>query len=145
MHETTTCQAGHHNEIAALVHRYAQFVRQGRGEACSALFISDSLYEIWEVDRSASRLLPRIRSRMEGQAGIHDYLSSSTSRGIRLCPKIHNLLIDIEGDNARGSCVMEARAWPSGHETIGEYADTFLRRDGKWWFAARKFTMFLGN
>ncbi len=135
--------AGDYAAIAALIHRYAQFVRHGRGAACGALFIENAVYEIYEADGGSANAAPRLRSRLEGRGSIQDYIAGSTGRGIRLCPLIHNLIIEIAGDRATANSVMEGHSWPAGNETIGEYEDCVMREGGQWRFASRRFTMFV--
>jgi hypothetical protein len=132
-----------HSEIAALVYRYARFVRQGFGAACGDLFVNDASYEIFEADGDDASAPRRLRTKLEGRTQIGGYISASTQRGIRLCPLIHNLIIDRDGDSATANSVLEGRTWPAGHETIGEYEDCIVRVQGRWLFASRSFTMFV--
>ena len=57
-------------------------------------------------------------------------------------PLIHNLIVDLDGDRATSTCVMNATIYGTTHAIMGEYRDTFRRVDGKWLFAERIFTMF---
>jgi len=57
-------------------------------------------------------------------------------------PLIHNLSIDVDGDAARGNCVMEAHIYGTETKVQGEYHDSFRRVDGTWLFAARVYTIF---
>jgi hypothetical protein len=140
---TKPSAADDRDAIAALLHRYAQFVRTARGQELGTLFTADATYDICEADGDNGAAPARQRSRMEGRDQIHAYLGDSTGRGIRLVPMIHNLIIDIDGDVATANSVMESRTWPDGFGTIGEYEDSLRRDDGRWRFSARKYTMYV--
>ena len=75
---------------------------------------------------------------------IRDYIVEKAGSDILVCPLIHNLLIEVDGETARSSCVMTSRTWPSGYELIGEYRDTFRYESG-WLFQSRIFTIFRSN
>jgi hypothetical protein len=48
-------------------------------------------------------------------------------------------MIAVDGDTASASAVMIARILGTGDEILGEYFDRFVRVDGRWLFAARKY------
>jgi hypothetical protein len=129
-------------EISQLVHRYAYNIRSGKAEDCAALFAPDAIFEIREfnpMNPAPSRTLKKL----VGRDAIIDYVVSTSREGIVICPLIHNLIIEIQGDTAEGNCMMTTRTWPAGHEVIGEYQDSF-RRQGDWLFQARVYTIFRG-
>jgi hypothetical protein len=132
-------------EITDLVHRYALYVRQGHGAACGNLFTQDAIYDICEVAASSPRNLPTHRNRIEGRPAIAEYIAQAGSGSVRICPLIHNILVEIEGDTATGTAMLESRTWPAGHEFIGEYQDTFRREEVRWLFASRTFTLYLND
>jgi hypothetical protein len=128
--------------IADLVHRYAVYIRRGEGGACADLFVQDAIYSILEVDAAEPGNSPKLRRDLVGREAIREFLISTGTHGIRLCPLIHNLIVTLGDDEASGECVMESRTWPPGHETIGEYRDTFRNVDGFWLFQSRRFVIF---
>jgi ketosteroid isomerase-like protein len=126
--------------IADLVHRYALNIRTGRGADCAALFTGDGVFEIREAD-PADLAAARVRKTLTGRDLIRDYLAAAAGSGIVVCPLVHNLLIEVDGDEAQSSCIMTTRSWPSGHEVVGEYRDCYRYASG-WLFRSRVFTIF---
>jgi hypothetical protein len=126
--------------ITDLIHRYAYNVRNRRGADCAALFTTDAVFEIREAN-PADPAAARLRKRLSGRDEIRDYVAAATGSGIIVVPLIHNLLIDVHGNEAHSNCIMTTRTWPSGHEMIGEYHDS-LRRESGWLFSARIYTIF---
>jgi hypothetical protein len=59
-------------------------------------------------------------------------------RGIAL-PCIHNHIIEVDGDHARGTCTIEVRITRNNQSMIGSgyYADTYRRINGRSKFAER--------
>ena len=54
-------------------------------------------------------------------------------------PCIHNHIIEIAGDNAKGTCKIEVRISQKNQSMIGSgyYADTYRREGGHWKFVER--------
>jgi ketosteroid isomerase-like protein len=127
--------------ITDLVHRYALNIRRGNGSACVALFTEDAVFEVREAP-PGSPGPGRTRSRLSGHAAIEQYLVRSTATQTRVCPLIHNLLIEVNGHEASSTCVMTSPVWPAGTPIIGEYQDAF-RHEGGWRFCSRVFTIFV--
>jgi ketosteroid isomerase-like protein len=125
-------------EIADLVHRYARIIRTGDIEECPALFTPDATFEVREMtpgDPSSAVT----RAKLEGREAILEYVRKSAA-GATVCPLIHNLLIDVEGNSATSNAVMTAHVWSSGQTLIGEYRDRFCKDDA-WRFTARIYTI----
>jgi hypothetical protein len=57
-------------------------------------------------------------------------------------PMVHNHIIEIDGDAATGTCVMETPWSPAG-PFCGYYQDSFRRIDGRWYFVDRCWNYFL--
>ena len=57
---------------------------------------------------------------------------------------IHNLLINLNGDEADGVCSVELRLWHGGESSLasGYYRDSFRREDGRWKFVVRDVVFF---
>lgn len=125
--------------IADLVHTYALNVRTGNGADCAALFTDDAVFEVREAPPS-NPAAGRSRSRLEGRAAIAAYVARTASPENRVCPLIHNLLIDVRGNEATSTCVMISVVWSSGRQLIGEYHDSY-NFEKEWRFSSRVFTI----
>jgi hypothetical protein len=123
--------------ISDLVHRYANHIGGGRFLECRSLFWPRASFETRQ-QRPGDASSTQVLSRAEGIEAILAYIGRSAGG---VCPMIHNLVIDISGDEAVGSSVMAATVWSSGQIIVGRYDDTFRREDG-WRFASRTYTLF---
>ena len=58
-------------------------------------------------------------------------------------PFVHNHIIEVDGDEAAGTCYIDLRAVIAGKRLTawGFYEDRYVRRDGTWKFAGRKVNM----
>jgi SnoaL-like domain len=125
--------------IADLVHTYAKDVRRGNGSECARLFTEDAVFEVREP-LLGNPGLSCTRSKVTGHDAIASYLSRTAAPEARICPLIHNLLIQVDGREATSSCVMTSIIWSTGQQLIGEYQDTYRYETG-WRFASRVFTI----
>lgn len=128
--------------IADLVHTYALNIRRGNGADCVQLFTEDAVFEVRETP-FGSPDVARLRSSLTGHEAISNYLVRAASAETRVCPLIHNLLIQVNSRVATSTCVMTSLVWPTGQQLIGEYQDSY-RYDTGWRFASRSFTIFSG-
>ena len=125
--------------ITELVYRYAQLVRYDRLDETAQLYLPDGVFEV--------RLGPpdgphtAVQSHVEGREAIRDMLLPSKGKPHPV-PLIHNLMIEVEGAHATGSCVMEGRSSIGEGGFWGEYRDRYARAGGRWYFAERVFTMY---
>lgn len=126
--------------ITDVVHRYAQIIRGGDIADCLALFMTDATFEVRDAVRG-DPASARTRSKVSGHDAILNYVSQSVASA-RLCPLIHNLLIDVNGREATSSAVMTAVVPSSGQTMTGEYQDAFREENGVWRFTARTYTIF---
>ena len=110
-----------------------------RDYGAAGLFAEDGTFEVREVDPMVPADVT-VRSRAEGRAKVEAYVGNSTAQ-VRMIPMIHNLIIELDGDRATASSLMMGRVWPSATEIVGEYADSFRFEAGRWWFAARTYTI----
>ena len=125
--------------ISELVNRYAQLVRYGRLDETADLYTPGGVFE---VRRGApDRDEHSVDSREEGREAIRAMLAPSKGKPHPV-PLIHNLLVELDGDTASGTCVMEGRMSVGEGGFWGEYRDRYAREDGRWYFAARVFTIF---
>jgi hypothetical protein len=125
--------------IADLVHGYALAIRRDRPEDAAALFATDGWFEI--RDGHPSKPEYNVRSRLEGRQGVLDYLAPNKGKPHPV-PMIHNLMIEVTGDTATATSVMEAIVLGTTHRVLGEYADTFVRENGMWRFGSRIYLIF---
>ena len=125
--------------IADLVHTYALNIRTGNGAECVKLFTEDAVFEVREA-RVDSPGVGRTRSRMTGHDAISNYLARTATPEMRVCPLIHNLLIQVTSREATSTCVMTSLVWSSGKQIIGEYQDSYRYQTG-WRFTSRVFTI----
>lgn len=125
--------------IADLVHTYAKDVRTGNGSECAKLFTEDAVFEVREA-LPGSPGLSRTRSKATGHDAIASYVSRTAAPKARVCPLIHNLLIQVNGREATSSCVMTSIIWSTGKQIIGEYQDSYRYETG-WRFTSRIFTI----
>ena len=125
--------------IADAVHGYAYAIRHARPDDAVALFTEDGVFETREGMPGETN--PVIRSRIEGRAAFHAYLTRGDVSSVTMCPMIHNLIITVDGDRASATSVMVGQMLGTSHSIIGEYQDSF-RYEGKWLFAERIYTIF---
>jgi hypothetical protein len=124
---------------ADLVHAYARFIRSDQPDQVAALFTADGTFEV--RDGHPDRPEFTVRSHNMGREEVHAHLAPTRGK-LHPVPLIHNLSIAVDGDNAQGNCVMEAQIYGADIKVKGEYHDVFRRIDGRWYFAARTFTIF---
>jgi hypothetical protein len=127
--------------IADLIHTYARNIRAGRGADCVQLFTADAVFEVRQAPLGNSDAV-LTRAKIAGHEALSNYLVGATGDA-RVCPLIHNLLIEVDGREALSNCVMTSLVWPSGQQLMGEYQDSFRfeTRTG-WRFSSRVFTIF---
>ena len=125
--------------IADLIHRYALNIRNGNATDCAALFTEDVIFEVRDAPLDGSAPV-QIRTSLKGRDTVLSYLVRAAGSGVRVCPMIHNLLIQVGEAEASSSCVMTAIV-SGAPGFFGEYQDTY-RFEGSWCFASRSFTIF---
>jgi hypothetical protein len=126
--------------IADLIHGYARAMRERRPLDGAALFTEDGVFEIREGLPGRDDWL--VRSRLEGQQAIIDYLTRGDASGAAVCPLIHNIMITLHGDSAEANCVMQTQVIGTSHSITGEYHDSVRRDGGRWLFSQRIFMIY---
>ena len=117
----------HKDAIRELTARYCRAVIAGDGAGLAALFVEDGGIE------SAGEW---IRGR-DALAGFINGLPSGT-----LFPMIHNHVIDLDGGEARGYCVVESPSGGlDGQGFVAEYDDTYRLEQDQWRFVERRIRM----
>ncbi len=116
--------------IRDLACRYAHHVWQRDVEGVIALFTEDG-----EMDTGER---PPIRGRQALLAEYRRIFASS-----ELQPFVHNHVIDIDGNSARGHCYLELRAVFAGRPVhgAGQYLDRYERTRTGWRFRSRTLRM----
>jgi hypothetical protein len=125
--------------VTDLIHAYALAIRRDRPEDAAALFAKDGWFEIRDGHPSKPEFT--VRSRLEGRQGVHDYLAPNRGKPHPV-PMLHNIMVEVSGDTATATSVMEAIVLGTTHRVLGEYADSFVREDGVWRFASRIYLIY---
>lgn len=117
-------------EIKQLTSRYCWHVARGEGEAIVDLFTTDGV-----LDGSTTGM-----GVVRGRDELTAFYRRSVNTAEAALPFIQNHIIDVAGDEATGSCALEARFTTGGRSVTaaGYYLDTYRRVDGRWLFAERK-------
>ena len=127
--------------IAELIHAYARFIRRDEPDQVHTLFTADGTFELREGHPDKAEF--DVKYRLEGRESVRAQMSHNKGNAHPV-PLIHNLIVEIDGDGAAATCVMEGKIYGTSHGIFGEYHDRFRREHGKWLFAARIFTLFRG-
>lgn len=125
-------------EIADLVYRYTEFVRDRTESRCAELMTDDAWIEL----RNGDALEPgasQAHERFVGREEILGSFAKVAGQNAVVVPMVHNLRIEIEGEQARSRCIMASTVYPHGMQFLGEYRDTYRREKGCWRFTSRTF------
>ena len=109
-------------EIEGLIYRYAWHVPRGEGKELGELFAEDGV-----LNASA---------RFQGRTRIAEYISSLPAN--LTIPVVSNILVELDGDNARATCKMTSLWVGDGPALVGWYEDEFRRVAGRWLFSHRR-------
>jgi hypothetical protein len=114
-------------EIIELTARYCRYVTEASKERIVALYTSDGVFDRSNAGGTVAKGHTELL-KTYGNSGPNAFL-----------PVIHNHVIELDGDEATGTCVVESpvRAGkPAGF--VSRYEDRYRRVNGKWLFAERK-------
>jgi ketosteroid isomerase-like protein len=122
------------DQIKELTASYCWHVARGEGTAVAALFADDGVLEV--TDGS----FPTVR----GREALDKFYKTSVSKPEMAIPFIQNHIIKVNGDEAEGTCGIEARFNRNGESftAAGFYEDRYRRERGQWRFTQRKITFF---
>jgi uncharacterized protein (TIGR02246 family) len=117
-------------EIKELTARYCRHVVRGEGEAVANLFTDDGVLDLPDSGRSPVR----------GREALLKFYRRSVIEPEVAIPFIQNHIIEVSGDEAHGTCAIEARFSRNGESIMaaGYYEDKYRRERGRWRFAERK-------
>ena len=117
-------------EIKELTAKYCWHVSRKEGDAIVDLFTQDGI-----LDGSTAGM-----GVISGRRALLDFYKQSVTDGEESLPFIHNHVIKVSGEDATGTCALEARFTRNGRSitAAGFYEDTYRRVDGRWLFAERK-------
>ncbi len=114
--------------IKELRARYAMHATRGEFSKLADLFTADGVF----VPPGA----PPVRGREAIRASL-----SRMGAG-QVAPLIHNEIIEIDGDEAHGSCAMDMRFAPNHpNGFLGYYTDRLRKENGAWMFTERAFVL----
>jgi len=116
--------------IRDLARRYAHHVWRNEVSQAIDLFTEDG-----EMDTGDAPVLRGRAALLEAYGGM---LGDSEFH-----PFVHNHIVELSGDEAKGTCYLDLRASMEGRSMIGSgyYDDRYARVDGAWKFRSRKLTM----
>lgn len=120
------------DQIKELTARYCWHVARGEGEAVAALFTDDGALEV-----SDGSFRP-----VRGRDALLKFYRAAVHEPELAIPFIQNHIIEVHGDEARGTCGIEAR-FARGGESVtaaGYYEDRYRREKAGWHFVERKIT-----
>lgn len=118
------------DEIRELTARYCWHVSHGEGEAVANLFTDDGTLDVTGGDFKP----------VVGRESLLKFYRGSVREPEAAIPFIQNHIIEVHGDEAHGTCAIEARFARNGESVTaaGYYEDKYRRERGKWRFVERK-------
>jgi hypothetical protein len=123
--------------IVELTARYCQAVAADDMEALLALFSHDAALETSFPEGSGQE-----DTSIQGIALLREVYKGTAGMGLRPC--VHNHVVEIYGDRARGFCSLELRLIQDSvaYTAAGHYEDQFRRVAGEWCFQLRKLVLY---
>ena len=124
--------------IRDLASRYCHVVVAGGGMPLVDLFTDDGC-----MQGDAIPALGRPASETRGRAALIEVYGEMTGR-FQLRPFLHNHVIELDGDRAKGIASVEIRASEAGvtYDIAGHYHDRYRRDRGVWKFEHRHFVLY---
>lgn len=121
--------------LGQLQARYADVISRRAFPELVDLFRSDAVVTIDTVTRPERRVV--------GPTDLGAFIQAAIERYDHFTFVILNAVVDVEDNGATGRMFMceirHDRASDSWQNAHGIYADRYVRVDGRWWFAARRY------
>ena len=119
--------------IRELTAEYCRNVVRGDGERMVGLFTDDALLVTHFPDGSGQDDVV-----YRGSADLREAYRDLGAMSLK--PFVHNHIIEVDGDRARGFCSVEIRLSQDGepYTGAGHYEDEYRRVDGNWRFQCRE-------
>ena len=117
--------------IRDLARRYAHHVWHHDAPAIADLFAEDG-----EMDTS-------LEEPIRGREALLEAFERLIGSGTDFQPFVHNHVVDLDGDDATGTCYVDLRATQESKSMIGSgyYSDRYIRTDGQWKIKSRALTL----
>ena len=117
--------------IRDLARRYAHFVWQEQPLNAVELFAVDGVMDMGEDGA------------IEGRDNLRAVYSDKIGGEMMLHPFVHNHVIELDGDEASGTCYLDLRCTREDQSLMGSgyYNDRYVREEGEWKFKSRKLNM----
>ena len=128
--ETTIRRLADLDAIRDLACRYAHCVWQNDARGASELFVGPGVMDTGDGEP------------MLGRTAIVAAYDKAFG-DLMLKPFVHNHVIDLDGEQATGTCYLDLRTVEAGNSMIGcgHYDDCYSREQGIWYFKSRKLNM----
>ena len=124
-------------EIRELVARYAAAVTRAHCPEAADLYTADGSFEVRAPDGQSAAL------RVVGEADLRAFYARLAPGGTKT---IHDLVLDLDGDQASGACVHDSVCYTGEIRSYtGRYQDSYERVDGRWRFKSRVFFFHQGG
>ena len=114
---------------------YADVISRRAFSELTDLFRPDAVVAIDTVNGAERRIV--------GPVDLGAFVAAAIERYDHFTFVILNAVVDVDGDEATGRMFMceirhdrDSGSWQNAH---GVYQDRYLRVDGRWWFAARRY------
>lgn len=118
--------------VAELYARYSHAFDSGQVQVCAELFTADATFTTHG------------RSAIVGRDALREFFAAACARSSGMRHLVSNIVLDeVTPDTVQGSAyVLALRADGDTLRlaTMGNYADEFVREDGRWLFRSRYFT-----
>lgn len=124
-----------------LRYRYHEYINEGRFADIVDLFTEDAELEFGPLGKAKGR--DRIRAFFANLGPSTSPPASGRGPHFTFVKQyIHNHVVEIHGDRAKGFSYLEAKPIIDGEAYLvsGKYSDEYVRLDGKWRFTSMNFT-----
>lgn len=134
-------ELGDREALRDLRYRYHEYINEGKFADIVGLFTDDGELEFGPLGKAKGRegilaFFKRLGPSPSGAA------SSGGAHFTFVKQYIHNHVVQIQGDRAKGFSYLEARPVINGeaHLVAGRYDDEYVKADGRWRFTRMIFT-----